>query len=195
MSKKILNQDVLKLNKHWQVIGVISVRQAFEDMTAGAVTALRCEDGLMMPVRMKDWMELPVREDDDFVSTARQKIRAPRVVITVAFDKLIVKPPKLTLRNLRVRDKDTCIYTGKKLKPSEMSIEHIVPTSKNGKNIWENVALAHRDVNSKRGNKDLEDAGLTPRFKPFAPRGKKPDELIENKNQYPEWEMFLRKDK
>lgn len=192
MSKQILNQDVLKLNKHWQVIGICSVREAFEDMAAGAVTALQCDDSNLIPLKMVDWMKLEVRDTDDYINTIKQKVRVPRVVITVSFDKLFIRPPKLTLRNLRIRDKDTCFYTGKKLKPSEMSIEHVTPLSKNGKNIWENVALAHRDINSKRGNKDLEEVGLVPRFKPFAPRGRKPAEVIENKDRHPEWDIFLK---
>lgn len=193
MSKSSLDKDVLKLNKHWQVIGVISARQAFEDMAAGSVVALNCDEGALIPTNMKDWMLLHINEGDDFISTTKQQIRLPRVVIASKFGKVFVTPPKLTLKNLRIRDKDTCIYTGKKLKTSEMSIEHIVPTSKNGKNEWENVGLAHKDVNSKRGNKELTDVGLTLRFKPFAPRGKKPAELIENKHSYPEWVMFLNK--
>ena len=47
MKGSILNCEVLKLNRRWQVIEVISVRKAFEDMSAEAVTALRCEDGLI----------------------------------------------------------------------------------------------------------------------------------------------------
>jgi 5-methylcytosine-specific restriction endonuclease McrA len=190
--KTSLNNEVLKLNKNWQVIGVISARQCFEDMCADAVTALNCDDGYMIPMRMKEWMNLPIRENDDYISTARAKIRVPRVCIAVRFDKLIVKPPKLTLKNLRDRDKDTCIYTGKKLKPSEMSIEHVKPESLGGKTIWENVALAHRDVNSKRGNLPLEKVGLKLRYQPFAPRPAKPSELIQNKHKYPEWDLFLK---
>ena len=191
MKGSILNCEVLKLNRRWQVIEVISVRKAFEDMSAEAVTALRCEDGLMIPCRLKDWMELPVRANDDFVGTALQKIRAPRIVIAVRFDKLIIRPPKLTLKNLRERDNDTCIYTGKKLKPSQMSMEHVLPESHGGLTTWENIGLADKDVNSKRSNLPLEKAGLKLRYKPFAPRPAKPCETIKNKHGYPEWDLFL----
>lgn len=192
MKGSILNQEVLKLNKNWQVIGVISVRQAFEDMAADAVTALHYDDGLMIPYRLKDWMELPIRDQDECVCTSHRKIRAPKVVIAVKFDKLIIKPPKLTLKNLRERDKDTCIYTGKKLKPSEMSMEHVIPESLGGKTTWENIALAHREINSKRSNMPLEKVGLKLRYKPYAPKPAKPSETIKNKNNYPEWAIFLK---
>jgi 5-methylcytosine-specific restriction endonuclease McrA len=193
MCEDVLSYPVLKLNKHWQALEVITVREAFESMAAGGLKALRCEDELIMPVNFGEWLQLEVREVDDFVRTARQKIRAPRVAIAVRFDRLHIEPPKLTLRNLRIRDNDTCIYTGRKLKPEEMSIEHLVPISKNGKHEWENVALADRIINSKRGNKDLQEAGLNPHFKPFAPKPKRPEEMIKNVYNFPEWNFFLKK--
>jgi len=188
----VLKNDVLKLNKNWQAIGVISVREAIDMLFSGSATALDCDQGSMTPTKLDDWLKLSVRDQDDFIQTVRYKIRAPRVVITVRYDKLIVRLPKLTLKNLRKRDKDTCIYSGKKLKDNEMSIEHIIPQSKGGKTVWENVALADRSINSRRSNKPLEDLGLKLRFKPFAPKPALPSEFIENKERYPEWEMFLK---
>lgn len=193
MSELVLNYDVLQLNKHWQAIGVITVRQAFEGLFAGGLKSLKCDYDSMEPLSIEQWLELEVRPEDDFVGTAHRMIRAPRVVISVRFDRLHVQAPKLTLRNLRIRDQDRCIYTGKKLKPEEISIEHIVPTSKNGKHEWENVALADRNINSWRGNRDLKDMGLVPRFTPFAPRGRRPEEWIKNVHNFPEWDYFLKK--
>lgn len=190
----VLYRDVLKLNKNWQVLGVVSVRKAMEDLASGQVTALNFVDGYPMPCKWEEWIKIPVADNEEHILCSHnRKIKLVRVIISVRFDKLIVKPPKLTLKNLRIRDKDTCIYTGKKLKPSEMSIEHIIPQSLNGKDTWDNVALAHRDVNSKRGNLPLEKVGLKLRWVPHAPRAKKPAELIENKHNYPEWELFLYK--
>lgn len=193
MNEDVLSYPVLKLNKHWQALETITVREAFESMAAGGLKALRCEAEMIMPVTFGEWLSLEVRNNDDFVRTAHQKIRAPRVVITVRFDRLHVEPPKLTLKNLRMRDNDTCIYTGRKLKPEEMSIEHLVPTSKNGKHEWENVALADRIINSKRGNRELHEVGLIPKFKPFAPRPKRPETFIKNLYNFPEWDFFLKK--
>lgn len=189
----ILQSHVLKLNKHWQALGIITVKDAIQNMLSGRFMALRCETDLVAPVTIDEWLGLDVQPDQPFIQTVSLKIRVPRVIITPRFEKLSIKPPKLTLKNLRIRDQDTCIYTGKKLKQGEMSIEHLVPVSKNGKHEWENVALAHRDINSKRGNMDLDKAGLCPRYQPFAPRPRKPQEVIENLYNFPEWEIFLGK--
>jgi len=191
MSK--LNQEVLKLNKNWQVIGLSTVRKSLEDMAAGAVTGLYTADGQVTPLRWREWLNITVNDTDDYISTVNSRVLIPRVIIATHFDKLIVKAPKLTMKALRERDKDTCIYSGKKLKPSQMSKEHLVPTSLNGVDSWENVALCDRDLNSERGNMSHEKFGKFPLWKPFAPRGKKPCEQITNKNNFPEWDMFLKK--
>jgi 5-methylcytosine-specific restriction endonuclease McrA len=191
MSKEVLNQEVLRLNKHWQVIGVCTVRKALEDISAGAVTALRFSEGYPTPYRWEDWIHIPVENGQDAVRTARSQVLAPRVVVCVHFNKLIVKPPKLSMKALRKRDNDTCAYTLKKLKPSEMSMEHVVPQSKGGKTHWENIVLAHRDVNSRRGNLPLETVGLQLHVKPHAPRGRQPHELI-TEIKHPEWKLFLK---
>lgn len=187
----ILDTPALKLNKHWQVIGVIPVSNAIQNILAGRFVGLLCEKDYVAPLTAEEWLELPVGNTGDYIQTINKKIKVPRVVITPTFNKLHVEPPKLNLKNLRARDNDTCIYTGKKLKPGEFSIEHIVPVSKNGKHVWENVALAHRDINSRRGNLDLDRVGLSPRYQPYAPRGRQPHEAISNTYQFPEWEIFL----
>ena len=188
-----LHREVLKLNKSWQVIGVMSVADAISDMAAGAVTGLYIEDSELTPLRWREWCNIVVKDGDpDYIQTSKTKIKMPKVCICVNFNKLIVNAPKLSMKALRERDNDTCIYSGKKLKPSQMSKEHLQPISLGGAvNDWSNIALCDRNLNSERGNMSHEKFGKQPLWKPFAPRGKKPEEIIQCK--YPEWEMFLKK--
>lgn len=191
----VLYTPVLKLNKNWQPIGECNVRKAIEDLSAGAVTAIYIKNGEFSPLRWRDWLNLKIQADDEVIHSPRMPVKVPRVVVCVNFDKLFVDEPKLNIKNLRERDNDTCILTGRKLKPCEMSMEHIIPESQNGPTTWENIGLCHRDVNSKRGNMSYERFGKQPLWKPFAPRAKKPEEKIENRFNYPEWEFFLKKKK
>lgn len=188
-----LSRPVLKLNKNFQVIEECTLQKAISDLAAGAVRGLFINNGNFELHDWDKWITLPIEDNDDFISCAKgKKVKALRVVVCCEFGKVIVKPPKLTLKNLRERDGDRCIYTGKKLKPSEMSMEHVIPESQGGLYIWENIALADRDINSKRGNAPLEKVGLSLRYKPFAPRGKKPEERITNKHNYAEWNYFIK---
>ena len=190
-----LYTEVLKLNKNWQPIGTLSTKQALSDMSAGAVTGLYVKNGEMTPLRWRDWLNLTLEDDDEYIQSARMKVKIPRVVITVKFDKLIVKAPKISMKALRERDNDTCIYTGKKLKPSQMSVEHVTPVSKGGQTSWDNIALCDRDVNSERGNMSHEKFGKKPLWTPTAPIPVQPQDKIINRCEYPEWDLFLNKKK
>ena len=191
MSDHLTQSRVLVLNKAWQVIHVTSPRMAFVQMQGDAATALDTTDGAMLPTRWVDWVKLPIREGDDNVKTVRGPIRVPQVIIAVNYDKVVAKAPKLSLRALRERDEDTCVYTGKKLKPAEMSVEHVVPVSKGGKTEWTNVALADKSVNNRRGNQPLEKVGLKLRRVPRAPKPRLPAQVIRNTHGLPEWDHFL----
>ncbi len=190
----LLDTEVLKLNKNWTPIGVISVRKAFLDAGAGAVTLLRFHDGYPTPYRLQDWVNLPVGDKEDFIYTNRNhelhKVLVPRVAICVTFNRIIAKEQKLNTQSVARRDKGICAVSKKKLQPNEYSIEHVRPRSKGGENTWENVRLMDKSLNSKRGNKSYRKLGLRKPETKGAPRPSLPFEHIVNKNNYPEWTLL-----
>ena len=44
------------------------------------------------------------------------------------------------------------IYTGKKLKPSQMGTVCVLPESHGNLTTWENIGITDKEVNSKRSN-------------------------------------------
>lgn len=186
----LFEKRVLVLNANWTPINEISPAEAFSMMSSDAATALNTDDKCFTPTKLADWMKLAIREGDESIGTSRGPVRVPRVIIAVNWKKVVLKKPRLSMKALVERDGDTCAYTGKKLKPSERSMEHIVPKSKGGKKEWKNIVLAHRDVNSKRGNKSLEEAGLKLKKKPEEPKAVPAGMLIQPK--FPEWKPFLK---
>ena len=46
------------------------------------------------------------------------------------------------------------------MKPEEANIDHPFPKSRGGPNTWENMVLCYKDINSKKGSKTPEEAGL-----------------------------------
>lgn len=60
--------------------------------------------------------------------------------------------------NVIKRDKHTCQYCGTNKK--EMTIDHIVPSSKGGKSEWYNTVAACKKCNNKKGNMTLEESGM-----------------------------------
>ena len=57
----------------------MTVQKALSMMAADAATAMDfCEDGYFIPVRWQNWLELPVREQDDGIRTPFRVVRVPR---------------------------------------------------------------------------------------------------------------------
>lgn len=195
----ILETRVLKLDRNWRPFATCSVRKAFLDAGAGAVTLLRFHEGNPTPYRLDDWLNIPVEDKEEFVSTGGKfhgeirKIAVPRVVICVGFDQVILEKQRykrkpINLKNVAELHEETCAVSNKKLKPEEFSIEHVRPRSKGGKNEWGNVVLMDRKLNSKRGNKSYRKIGLKkPKIKkaPLREAAK-----ITNDCGYPEWALF-----
>ena len=168
----ILDKQVLVLNRSWQAVNTITVQAALSMMAADAATGMNFENGNFVPVRWGDWLKLDVRPEDDSIGTPRSRVRAPRVIIAVNFNKVPLKRPRLNLKHLRERDNHRCAYSGCVLAPHESSMEHVVPKSKGGATRWENVVLADKRINSIRGNRTLEEAGLKLKTKPHVPAAK-----------------------
>ena len=83
--------------------------------------------------------------------------------------------------------------TGRKLRPSEGNIDHIVPRSRGGKTSWENCVLADKRINSRKGNRLPEEIGLRLLRPPFAPREVPTSALIRNHYSVRDWEHFIGK--
>jgi 5-methylcytosine-specific restriction endonuclease McrA len=155
----VLENQCLVLNRSWQAVNVITVQAALSMMAADAATGMNFTEGSFVPVKWSDWLNLPVRPEDDCIGTPSRSVRAPRVIIAVKFNKVPLKRPRLTMRHLRERDGGRCAYTERVLKPEECSMEHVVPRSKGGATEWKNVVLADKRINNIRGNRSLKEAG------------------------------------
>lgn len=183
---------VLVLNRNWQAINTTTPALAFGQMATNVATGLdiRGQDW-MVPVQWDDWLELPVRDDHFSVGTARGAVRVPTVVVLSRFDRVPLKRPKFSLRNIWERDGGRCQYTGRELAPREGNIDHVVPRSRGGGTTWENCVLSHREVNQRKADRTPGEAGLSLRQEP-----QRPDELpvtwfIRNPYGIPDWEVFL----
>ena len=194
MSEKLSRNTVLVLNKNWQAVGIKNPADTFAMLMTDAATGLDIR-GLdyMVPLRWKDWVNLPIEDDDDFVQTINQKIKIPKVIILSRFDRVPKKRPRFSQKNIWIRDNFTCQYTGKKLRPGEGNIDHVVPRSKGGSTSWDNCVLACKQVNAKKADATPEEAGLKLLKKPEPPKELPVFHYITNKHNVKEWEIFLAK--
>jgi 5-methylcytosine-specific restriction endonuclease McrA len=84
-----------------------------------------------------------------------------------------------------------CQYTGRKLERKEGNIDHVVPRSRGGETSWDNCVLAHRETNSRKGDRLPQEAGLRLRKRPCAPRALPASAFIRNHHDVSDWQHFL----
>jgi 5-methylcytosine-specific restriction endonuclease McrA len=186
---------VLVLNRCWQAIHVKTPAEAFSMMATGTATALDIdEEGQMNPVRWEQWLLLPVRPTDTSIGTVRGHVRVPTVIVLARFAKVPKRKPGFSARAIWDRDGGICQYTGRRLKPGEGNIDHVIPRSRGGGNTWQNCVLADKRINSRKGSKLPQEAGLRLIRVPTEPREMPTTRLIRNAHQVRDWDLFLEKE-
>jgi 5-methylcytosine-specific restriction endonuclease McrA len=192
MNDVLHKTTVLVLNRNWQAIDVKSPANAFCMMANGNATALDIQAaGDMRPVKWREWLALPVREEDFAVRTIRGLVRVPTVLVLARYNRVPKRRPKLSPKGIWERDGGRCQYTGRKLAPHEGNIDHVVPRSRGGQTTWENCVLADRRINSQKGNRLPEEVGLELRKHPAPPRELPVTYFIRNAHNVPDWNQFL----
>ena len=67
------------------------------------------------------------------------------------------------------RDRYMCAYCGDVREPKSLTIDHVHPKSKGGKNTWSNCVTACKPCNLRKGSKTLEKFGMELLYVPYAP--------------------------
>lgn len=108
-----------------------------------------------------------IEDDGTTIRSERVDIASPLVIKL----RYMVKVPykrsaALSRRAVFARDGHRCAYCGSHAD----SIDHVVPRSRGGKNVWENVIAACRPCNLRKRDRTPEEAGMTLNTMPLAPR-------------------------
>ena len=195
----ILNKSiVLVLNRNWQAINVRTPQEAFCMMATNVATGLDIEVGdgaraeALRPVNWDEWITLPIRPQDAAVHTVRGAIRVPTVIVAVNYAKVPKKRPKLCAKTIRERDGNRCQYSGRMLRPDEGSLDHVLPRSRGGKDVWENLVWSAKEVNQKKADRLPHEAGLKLLSVPRAPKEMPVSAFIRNTHGVAEWKLFMK---
>jgi 5-methylcytosine-specific restriction endonuclease McrA len=94
------------------------------------------------------------------------ELEAPSVVRLRHFVKVPFRTrAPLTRRAVFARDAWSCQYCG----ATAENLDHVIPRSRGGEHIWENVVAACRRCNAKKESHLLSEAGMRLARQPFAP--------------------------
>jgi len=170
----ILNNPVLVLNKSWIPIRIETVRSAIERLFSARAVAI--DEEFYQTYTWEEWLlsyslsrEVEWTFPYKFINAVHINIRLPEVVLLVKYNKIPQVPVRLTRKNLLIRDSYMCQYSGKKLKTNEATVDHVIPKSRGGKTVWNNVVISTKEINSKKGNKTLKEFGMALLKKPKTP--------------------------
>jgi 5-methylcytosine-specific restriction endonuclease McrA len=140
---------VLVLNATYEPINVCTVRRA-------AVLVL------------KDKAEVLERSDAPLRSE-RLAMDRPAVIRLVTYVRIPrdAHRRKITRRAVLARDSWTCQYCGSR-KPG-LTVDHVIPRSRGGKSVWENIVASCTSCNRRKGNRLPREIQMHPRTRPSAP--------------------------
>jgi 5-methylcytosine-specific restriction endonuclease McrA len=157
----------LVLNATYEPLCVVSVRRA-------------------VVLVLKEKAEV-VHATDAELHSERRAFAVPSVIRLNYFVKVPFRArAALSRRAVFVRDGHRCQYCG----ASAENIDHIIPRSRGGEHVWENVVAACRPCNTRKEDRLLHEVGFILRRKPMAPR-----ELtwvvVAVGTVHPHWEPYL----
>ena len=86
-----------------------------------------------------------------------------------AHAKALDPSPALTNTALFARDANLCLYCGDEFPRHALTRDHVVPVSRGGRDVWENVVCACYLCNSRKGGRTPQQAGMPLLAVPFRP--------------------------
>ena len=140
--------QVLVLNASYEPLNVCSVRRAHVLVWKGKAEIVESHD---RPLRSASgsfvWPH---------VIRLLQYVRVPQAI-----------KRRISRRALFARDGWRCVYCG--TSGGRLTLDHVVPRSRGGDSVWENVVTACAPCNLRKGDRTLEQAGMALRTSPRAP--------------------------
>jgi 5-methylcytosine-specific restriction endonuclease McrA len=137
----------LVLNATYEPLSVVSTRRA--------VVLLVREKAELVESHDRHWASEHIRVPVPSVIRLRRYVRVP-----------YRRRVPLNRRAVFARDAHSCQYCEGRAE----NIDHVVPRSRGGEHTWENVVACCRRCNTRKGDRTPEEAGMTTRAAPRAPR-------------------------
>ena len=164
----ILNRKVLVLNQSYEPLMVINAKRA-------------------IVLIIKDKVKMLEKYSEN-IRAVQNSFDLPSVIRLNFYVHLKYKDIVLNRRNILKRDDYRCQYCAKQTAP--LTLDHIVPKNKGGKDSWENLVAACSKCNTRKGDTLLKHMDMKLLKKP-----RKPSKLFQlqtyvNKKQ-DNWKQYL----
>ena len=104
------------------------------------------------------------------------QIHKPSIIRVFDYINMPFQSVSLSRENIFKRDNYTCVYCGEKGNKNNLTLDHVFPQSKGGKNTWKNLVTACQPCNGEKADLTLEEYGKE------IPQPKRPHYLMLMKN-------------
>ncbi|MEW5724882.1 MAG: HNH endonuclease, partial [Thermodesulfobacteriota bacterium] len=142
---------VIVLNNDYSYINRVSVHKAIRMIEKGKVT-------------VEKWSERTIR-------TVKRSFFIPLVVRLIKFVRIIYgRKVQWKPRNVFIRDNYTCVYCGREnLSGAELTVDHVLPRFRGGRDTFENTVTACKACNNKKGGRTPTEAVIYFHQRGFTP--------------------------
>lgn len=144
----MINRPVLVLNQSYMPLNICKVKRALVLVYQGRAEMLENGAG--------------------YIRTIDQFIPIPTVIRVPQMVKRPIHERKLNRYEVLLRDDFTCQYCGKH--SQELTIDHVIPRSQNGRHTWDNVVCACGRCNRRKAGRTPKQAGMKLLREPLVPK-------------------------
>jgi 5-methylcytosine-specific restriction endonuclease McrA len=182
-----LSASVLVLNRFYMAVHVVNVRRAFCLLFRELAEVIHLESWREISELRASYKE----PHEDWISAVNFEIQVPRVIRLLSFDRVPKQTIRFNRRNIFARDANRCQYCGRNFPTSELSLDHVVPKSRDGTTCWENIVCSCVACNVKKGGRTPREASMKLIRPPTRPK-RSPLLAVKLGNpKYESWKTFL----
>ena len=113
---------------------------------------------------------IPVETYDEKINSVTKSFELPAVIVLKSVIKFKFTTVACNRQNIVWRDNNKCQYCGNHFSTDKLTMDHVLPKSRGGKNTWENLVAACKKCNQKKGSRTVGESGMIPLRKPFRPK-------------------------
>lgn len=167
----------LLLNSTYECISFITERAAFRLIAKDKVEVL------------STW--------DEMVRWGAGQMHHPAVIRLKHNVRFLPRRLKFNKKSIFRRDQYICQYCGKAVITSRCSldmkatVDHVIPKDKGGKNCWNNCVTACWPCNSKKGNRTMEEAGMTLIKHPSVAKFTIYSDYVIMNTKHDDWKLYI----
>jgi len=171
--------EVLKLNAAYMPIDIIDWEEAVTLWKCQKAEVLETYEDRLLHTGLR-FTKPDIGVNDTFVHTSydvnldswKTAMEMPAVIRLIEFvspkrDVRFYQP--FTRQNVYARDGGKCVYCDTPVSRNKFTFDHVIPKSRGGKTVWQNIVCSCLKCNAKKGNKTPAEAGMTLKRKPIAP--------------------------